>query len=164
MAAKEIRIRRATRNDGEYIWKVHTSAIRETCRSKYSEDEITAWTSRLAPDTYDSVIRGKALYVAQTEDDEVVGFGQLDVVKGEVEAVYVRPEFEGAGIGSRLLEMLEIVAGECGVKRLFLDSSLNAVGFYQYAGYEPREETMHPLSGGLAIAAVRMEKDLPAAL
>jgi len=160
MTATEVRIRRATRNDGEHIWKVHTSAIRETCRSKYSEEEILAWTSRLAPDTYDSVIRGKAMYVAQHED-EVVGFGQLDVVKGEVEAVYVRPEFEGAGIGSRLLEMLETVAVECGVKRLFLDSSLNAVGFYQYAGYEAREETMHPLSGGLSIAAIRMEKDLP---
>jgi N-acetylglutamate synthase-like GNAT family acetyltransferase len=161
MATTEIRIRRATRNDGEHIWKVHTTAIRETCRSRYSEEEIAAWTSRLAPDTYDSVIRGKAMYVAQSED-EVVGFGQLDVVKGEVEALYVRPEFSGEGVGSRLLRMLEIVAQECGLKRLFLDSSLNAEKFYQFAGYQSREETMHPLSGGLSIAAVRMEKVLPA--
>jgi N-acetylglutamate synthase-like GNAT family acetyltransferase len=161
MATTEIRIRRATRNDGEHIWKVHTTAIRETCRSRYSEEEIAAWTSRLAPDTYDSVIRGKAMYVAQSED-EVVGFGQLDVVKGEVEALYVRPEFSGEGVGSRLLRMLEVVAQECGLKRLFLDSSLNAEKFYQFAGYQSREETMHPLSGGLSIAAVRMEKVLPA--
>lgn len=159
MATEEIRVRRAARNDGEHIWRVHTAAIRETCSSRYTDEEINAWTSRLTPDSYDSVIRGKALYVAQS-DDRIIGFGQLNVVTGEVEAVYVLPDYTGKGIGSRLLDTLEEVARECGLKRLHLDSSLNAVGFYEHKGYVIKGETHHVMLTDVSLPCMRMEKAL----
>lgn len=159
MATDDIRIRRAARNDGEHIWRVHTAAIRESCSSRYSDEEINAWTSRLTPDSYDSDIRGKALYVAQN-DEQVIGFGQLNVVTGEVESVYVLPAHAGTGIGARLLQTLEEVARECGLKRLHLDSSLNAVGFYEHAGYTVKGETYRAMETDVSLPCIRMEKPL----
>ncbi len=157
----EIKVRRAARSDGEHIWRVHTAAIKGSCGDRYTVEEIDAWTSRLSPDSYDAQIRGKALYVAQ-DDEQVVGFGQLDVVSGEVEAVYVLPDQAGRGIGGLLLRTLEDVARECGVKRLHLDSSLNAVGFYEHEGYVVRGETWRAMQSDVSLPCIRMEKTLKA--
>lgn len=159
MTAETIRIRRATRGDGESIWRVHTAAIRGSWGERYAPEEIDAWISRLSPSSYDGLIRGKAMYVAQ-DDNRVVGFGQLDVMAREVDAVYVLPDASGRGVGGLLLRTLEDVARECGVKRLALNASLNSVAFYQNRGYEPKGRSRCSSHADLSLECVRMEKDL----
>ena len=75
---------------------------------------------------------------------------------GEVRAVYVHPDHARHGVGSALLAELEGYARGRGLDRLSLQSSLNAVGFYERAGYERVGEGESP--GGLAV--VGMEKVL----
>jgi GNAT superfamily N-acetyltransferase len=150
-------VRRATQDDREAIWTVHVRAIREICASSYPADSITAWAQLLSPDSYVGVLREHFFIVAQ-DAGAILGFGQLDQAKGEVEAVYVRPDRKGQGVGTTILSHLEEAAREAGLKRLQLSSTLNAVPFYERAGYAREGRTVHRLPTGVELPCVRMSK------
>lgn len=152
-------IRRATEADRQAIWTVHTRAIRETCSGSYSAAQIAAWAGVLSPDSYVTVLRERFFVVAEGTDG-IVGFGQLDQTTGEVNAVYVLPTRQGEGIGRELLRSLEDAAGVAGLKRLQLSATLNAVAFYERAGYVREGPAAHRLSTGEELSCVRMSKDL----
>ena len=152
-------IRRANQSDNESIWRVHTSAIREVCRQQYTEEQVEGWSSFLKPNSYEEVIETREFFVAE-EDGAIVGFGQLNLEKREVEAVYVSPEKLGCGIGYQLLQTLEQKATAHGLSKLQLSSTLNAVGFYERAGYSRLHDSKHSLPNGMELSCVYMEKAL----
>jgi len=154
-----MKIRQAVQTDRQQILEVHTSAIRELCAEHYTAAELAAWSGRLQEDSYERVIREHEFLVA-VDADVVVGFGQLDVVTGEVKAVYVRPSAVRLGVGSRLLSELENVARRQGLAELFLDSSLNAAPFYERASFRSIERRVHRVDAAVEIACVRMLKNL----
>jgi len=67
---------------------------------------------------------------------------------------------KGQGVGWRLLCTLEERARAYGLKSLRLTSSLNAVSFYERAGFKSVEELTETISPGVERASVRMFKDL----
>jgi putative acetyltransferase len=152
-------IRRAKPEDNDSIERVHLRAITEICSSHYTPVEIKAWAKPRKPDYYVESIRRKEFYVAE-ESSTVVGFGTLNQTSGEIEAVYIMPEFAGRGVGRKILNVLEERARVLGLKYLYLDSSLNAVAFYRQLGFEPQQETKHRLSSGVEIGCVLMKKEL----
>ena len=81
---------------------------------------------------------------------------------GEVEAVYVHPSATRRGVGLKLLTTLEARAREAGLESLHLCASLNAVEFYERAGFARQELTSHRLANGVEIACVLMSKELRA--
>jgi GNAT superfamily N-acetyltransferase len=157
-----VTIRRATDADRNAIWTVHVRAIREVCSSSYSADQIAAWSGLLSPDSYVEVVRERFLVVAE-DSSGVVGFGQLDQAKGEVDAVYVLPGRQGEGIGRTLLHSLEEAARSAGLERLRLSATLNARPFYESAGYVRQGAARHRLPTGVELECVRMAKELPPA-
>jgi N-acetylglutamate synthase-like GNAT family acetyltransferase len=154
-----IAVRRAREEDCEGIWRVHTRAIREIANSHYTPAETESWASPRQPEHYVESIRNKEFYVAE-EDGAVIGFGTLDHKQNEIEAVYVSPEVVRRGVGSAILRRLEERARELGIKSLKMDASLNAVPFYQSAGYESQKEMKHRLASGVEIGCVLMTKEL----
>ncbi|HSF25484.1 MAG TPA: GNAT family N-acetyltransferase, partial [Blastocatellia bacterium] len=67
-----------------------------------------------------------------------IGFGGIDKDAVEqIRYVYVIPEYQGSDLrlGSRILETLEEVARQVGIRLIRLHSTPNAVGFYEKAGY-----------------------------
>ena len=92
------------------------------------------------------------------EGDVIVGFGVLNQESAEVEAVYVRPEADRRGIGLEVLGKLEERAGALGLGELRLNASLNAVPFYEKAGYVAQAESKYRLATGVEIACVPMVK------
>jgi len=154
-----VSLRPAEQADREQILEVHVSAIRALCATHYTPEQIEAWAGRLRADSYDRVIRERELLVA-IEGDVVIGFGQLDVATGEVEAIYVRPSAVRLGVGSSLLCELEAIARSACLQELFLDASLNAVDFYERSGFLIVEQRMHQFESGADIACVRMIKQI----
>jgi GNAT superfamily N-acetyltransferase len=132
-------IRRARQEDRGAIWHVHTMAIREVCKSHYSERELEIWTDVLRPGRYEEPIRKGPFYVA-VEGGSIIGFGNLNQKSGEIEALYVAPDHVGRGVGRRILKALENVALGSGLKFLCISSSLNAVKFYEMAGYKRQKQ------------------------
>ncbi len=152
-------VRRAREEDGESIWRVHTRAIREIARSHYTLEETEAWAGPRKPEHYVESIRNNEFYVAE-EDGAVIGFGALNQKQGEIEALYVSPEVAGRGVGKAILQELEGRAKDLGIKSLRMDASLNAVPFYESAGYEQQREMKHRLASGVEIDCVLMTKEL----
>ena len=132
-------IRKARQEDKKSIWHVHIRAIEEVCKSHYSKEEIQTWTEVLKPARYEESIRKGPFYVA-VEGERIVAFGNLNQESAEIEALYVDPDHVKRGVGIRILKTLENVARDSGVTLLRLTSSLNAVRFYQMAGYKPEKQ------------------------
>ena len=133
--------------------------IKEVCASHYAPEEIEAWAKPRNPDHYVESIHSTEFYVSE-ENGNIIGFGTLNQASEEVEAVYVVSEVARRGIGQRILCKLEERARDLGWKSLHLDSSLNAIPFYQRLGYEPQQETKHRLSSGVEIGCVVMKKEI----
>jgi GNAT superfamily N-acetyltransferase len=150
-------IRRARDTDREAIWRVHSESIRGLCAGWYGEAEIGIWVGRLTPEVYRGAILNRVVLVAE-QDGEMIGFGQLDLDRGEVEAVYVVPGTVRRGVGSRLLRSLEEVARSRGLGRLRLCASLNAQAFYAARGYRPVQKELHRLTDTVALDCIRMDK------
>ncbi|MGI4788253.1 MAG: GNAT family N-acetyltransferase [Janthinobacterium lividum] len=132
-----IKIRPATVEDRQALWQVHTSSIRQSAVSHYNTVQIEAWAGRLVADYYTP--DPEVFIVAEADSAGIVGFGEISIQWAEITAVFVAPDYSRHGIGSRLLQALEEIAIRHGLTQLVLDASLNAVAFYENAGY--RQET-----------------------
>lgn len=127
--------------------------------SHYSQEVVRVWAERLQPEKYAEAIGSNEFFVAE-EDGVVVGFGELDQAGGEIAGLYVSPDVASRGVGQKLLWTLEERARACGLESLHLMSSLNAVSFYERAGFKSLGEMTKTLSPGVERASVRMFKDL----
>jgi GNAT superfamily N-acetyltransferase len=116
-------IRIATSKDRDSIEQVY----RASAGNEFSLDEAE-WIRW---------IENRSLLVAEF-NDHVVGFGGIDVhAKEQLKWLYLTPEFQGRGIGSRLLGKLEQVGWSCGLKSIKLHSTPNSESFYRKSGYTP---------------------------
>ena len=80
-------------------------------------------------------VKNQGLVVAEV-DDHLVGFGGIDVnAKEQLKWLYLTPEFQGRGIGSKLLGELEEIGWRSGLKSIRLHSTPNSQSFYRKSGY-----------------------------
>ncbi|EMA43713.1 GNAT family N-acetyltransferase [Halococcus saccharolyticus] len=149
-------VRLATHEDRAALPALHTAAVEAFGPDGYDADQVRKWAKadERSPDDYDVDATDEHFTVAVRES-EVAGFGHLVLDAGEVHAVYVHPDHAGRGVGSALLAELEGYARGRGCSVLTLQSSLNAAGFYEKAGYERVGESESP--GGLAVVEMRKE-------
>jgi GNAT superfamily N-acetyltransferase len=152
-------IRRAKEDDCLTIARVHASAVRAIPISYYAPEEIEAWAIPHKLESYQQFVHNREFYVA-TKDEVIVGFGVLNPETRQIEAVYASPETRGQGVGLKLLQKLEEQGRGLGFEALHLNASLNAVGFYQRAGYLAQEESKYRLASGVEIRCVPMIKAL----
>ena len=67
-----------------------------------------------------------------------VGTGALK--KGKIEGVFVKPDFQGQGIGKAIMSELEKLAVSHGISEITLNVSLPSKKFYQDLGYAILDE------------------------
>jgi len=150
-----VTVRPATPSDRDRIRECHVAAVRARGPEAYDERQVAAWADEGAPaEDYPVEAGGHHVVVAElrdptASDGDVVGYGHLVPTDREIRAVYVHPDAGGRGVGRALLDALESRARDLRLDDLTLWSSLNAVGFYERAGYERRgRETMMTVHGG----------------
>ncbi|GAA0230956.1 GNAT family N-acetyltransferase [Halobacterium noricense] len=155
-------IRPATEADAESILDLHVASIRAFGPERYRDEQVEAWATKpLGSAPYRESVRNEFEHLVVAEvDDEIAGFGRLDYGNAVVDAVYVHPDFVRDGVGSALLSHLETEAAAKNIESLSLRASLNAVPFYEQAGYERVETVAHETTGGVELASVEMTKTL----
>lgn len=115
-------IRTASPEDKESIQEIYISAVGSLTASAEAD--------------WDPLIRAGGLLVAQ-EAGRIIGFGGLDVnAKEQLKWLYLLPQQQGAGVGSAILQRLEVIGWAAGLKSLRLHSAPGAVEFYRKHGYE----------------------------
>ncbi len=139
LSKDEIKYRKYRRFDLDGILSLFYHTVHEVCVYDYSPQQLKAW----APENLNKSAWGKSLrknicYVAEYQG-EIVGFGDLFFKGNEINRLYTHKDFQGLGIASHILTLLEAEALRFGFDEIILESSLTAKRFYQSQGFECRD-------------------------
>lgn len=126
-----ITVRGAAPADADAISKVILAALHETNAQDYPPEVITSLAAEFGPERIRQMMAEREMLVAIREA-EVVGTASL-----QGKSVRTAPRLHGSGIGTMLIARLEDRARERSVDRLWVRSSITAVGFYRRLGYVP---------------------------
>jgi ribosomal protein S18 acetylase RimI-like enzyme len=95
--------------------------------------------------TVESMVSGRTTSWVCVHDESLVGFSTGDHPSGEILVVAVSPDFEGKGIGKRLLHAVAESLQTGGCIRLWLAASSDprsrSHGFYRCLGWVPTGQT-----------------------
>ena len=127
-------IRVAEAGDIEVVVALRYAALSTSAPSVYSPREVAELLGSLDVDELHAMVKDRQLFVAET-DGRIVGCAGW---RGKVlRHVYVAPDSEGGGIGTRLVRRAESdFQDRTSAARLHVGSVLYARGFYEKLGYE----------------------------
>ena len=72
----------------------------------------------------------KKQYFVCEENGKILGIGALNKKENEVKTMYIHPKFQGKGIGTEILKVVEKEAKKRGIKKLILYTHNPAFKFY----------------------------------
>ncbi|MCL1074295.1 GNAT family N-acetyltransferase [Shewanella dokdonensis] len=151
-------IRAANEHDAEALWELRHQAIVVGCRGHYSPAVLSRWSEGVMPPGFEQMVSG-AFYLLE-QHDEILACGMLDIPNRKIEALFVRPNTMGKGYGRLMLQHLEQLAVTCNIRQLSLESSLNAVLFYQRCGWQSLGHSRYHSPKGIILDCVLMAKTL----
>ncbi len=156
-AVMNFRVRDATINDQGAMSEIHASAIMAINSVFYSEAMKQSWATGLRPEGYaKGESEGEHYRVAVDSDNHVCGF--CSTKADTLVALYVRPEHQGNGLGTLLLNDYERNIERRGVPIAKLTASLNAEAFYVTRGWVTTSSETFQSRGGLSLQVVKMTK------
>ena len=154
-------IREATIYDECKILKIHKEAIEVGCKDHYSEKQIASWATPQELPPYEERLKNSLFLIAE-DSNKCIGFGSINRDKAEIETLFVSPDYFGKGIGSEILFQLEKTVNLQSNHQVQVDSSKNAVPFYEKHGYQQHSECMHIEPDGTEVQCIRMVKEINA--
>jgi putative acetyltransferase len=150
-------LRRASRRDWEAVLEVREACIRSLSPDFYTDGEVEGWLAREnAAGTRERLERGTIW--AGLCRGRVVGYSCG--VPGEVEGLFVHPDFQGVGLGRRLLQKAEEPSVARREEFIRVISTHNAKPFYRAQGYRSLKVVSFRFPSGLEIEAHELRKDL----
>lgn len=127
-------IRRYQFGDESAIWDVYFRSTHESNSRDYHSDLLNRWApaDQDMSECSDRCIQ-KNPFVAII-GDRIVGMAELEE-DGFIDYFYVSPDFQGQGVGSKLLARIESEAVEMNLSELTADVSLTAKEFFAARGF-----------------------------
>lgn len=129
-------------SDYEEIFTVMQSSARELSRKAYNDqlqDTFDKFYVDKTPDYVRQTLKDRYSYtVVAKNDNRIVGFIQLKYHNniGNLSHLYILPGYEGNSIGTRLLGFVKEKAVQLNMTKLYTESTLNALGYYEKNGFE----------------------------
>ena len=144
MSTLAIEIRKAEPRDAEAIADVHNLAWRGAYAGIIPYKSLTAMIGRRGPDWWAKAIRRAATVIVVEIGGVVAGYATLGRNRarglrqeGEIYELYLRPEYQGIGLGSRLFAAARDRLKSSGLRGLVvwaLEENSGALDFYRGAG------------------------------
>ncbi|ODN72099.1 Phosphinothricin N-acetyltransferase [Methylobrevis pamukkalensis] len=146
-----IDIRRAKLQDAAAVAEVHDHAWRNAYRGILPGVDLERMVERRGPQWWQRAIRRKIHLLVLEVDRQIVGYATLGPSrmrslphKGEIYEIYLRPEYQGIGLGRRLFQAARSLLDDMRFKGLAvraLKANDTAVGFYRRLGGNALLET-----------------------
>lgn len=134
MTSSSISLREAAPNDLDAILKIFEECIDVTAVNDYSEEQRKVWKSSIrTPEKWLKRIEEQEFWLA-TDGKNVAGFASLKNSQ-YIDCMYVSPRFQSQGIAQLLLDQIESLAKDQGIRVLSSDVSHTARGFFEKNGY-----------------------------
>lgn len=133
-------IRRFKKEDSVELAEVIAKTLRTTNIKDYSHEYIENDISFLTAEKLIERSTWTNLYVV-CEGERIIGCGAIGAYWGKEDesslyTIFVLPEYQGKGIGRKIVETLEQDEYFLRAKRIEIPSSITAVEFYRKMGYE----------------------------
>lgn len=151
-------IRRFHIDDAQAVSDLIAKTLRTTNIRDYSAEHIEEDVKRLTPEYLIAQAEGRHSYTV-IEDDRIVSCGTIGSywgIEGESSlfTIFVLPEYQGRGIGRRIIETLEQDELFLNSRRIEIPASITATPFYRKMGYDYKNGITEPDGERL----IRLEK------
>ncbi|MCW2317797.1 putative acetyltransferase [Rhodoblastus acidophilus] len=158
--AENIALRPALPADAPALAALFRLSVETLGVEDYSEAQVEAW-SALAEDEAEFARKlAGALTIVATLGGAIAGFAALKGADA-LYMLYVHPHFARRGVASALCDAMEKLAAARQAKKLTVDASDGAEGFFARRGYAPQKRNM-TFVGDEVLGNTTMTKDLPA--
>lgn len=151
-----IKIRKYRKGEEDVLRQICRDTTRHVNVLEYGSVLVEKWVARLA----DSVQWRQRLQqhnpLIAENDGEIVGFAELDPT-GRINAFYSHHQWQQRGVGSALLEAIEIEAKTAGITCITVVSSIGASKFFEHRGFRAVEERQS-LTGGTSSKSLLLIK------
>lgn len=149
-------IRKFHENDAEKVSVMIINTLKTSNSKDYLPEEIAFFEMQFQPAGVAERASWTHFYVAE-EGEAIIGCGAIGPYWGsETESslftIFVLPEYQGKGIGRKIIETLEKDEYFLRADRVEIPASVTAVGFYRKLGYDykngvdrPDEERLYRL-------------------
>ena len=132
-------IRRFKNEDSVELSEVIAKTLRTTNSKDYSPEFIEKEIAFFTPEKLIERATWVHFYVV-CEDEKIIGCGGIGAFWGKEDesslfTIFVLPEYQGKGIGRKIIETLEQDEYFLRAKRIEIPASITAVGFYKKMGY-----------------------------
>lgn len=139
-------IRVAQQEDIEMLFEIRTSVI-ENYQSRNEIADLGITAASVA-----EMLKTDCCAWLAELDDQAVGFSIANKTEKTIFGMFVRPNFEGRGVGRHLMEVAENWLWSNKIDEISLitgnDPNLRAYGFYLHLGWMPMQvETDGPFNG-----------------
>ena len=151
MSTLSIDVRRAKVEDAAEIAAVHDAAWRNAYRGVLPGLDLERMVERRGPAWWTKAIRRQVVVLVLEVDRRIVGYATLGPsrmktlpYRGEIYEIYLRPEFQGVGLGSRLFQAARRMLGDMrfqGLAVRALRANEGALAFYRRLGGRTVVET-----------------------
>jgi len=155
-----IRVRDARFEDVPEVLRLIERAIERGCRQHYTARERRGVYASYALRAFLDVVGPYDTLVAESDSGALIGVAQLDSAAGWLRALFVDDEVQGHGLGTALLAHVMARAAARGNRRLLGAMALNAVPFYERAGFRRCAGRDRLLVAGILVAVTPMERVL----
>lgn len=163
--AKAVSIRLVGLDEHSHVRNLHARAMSSESADSLTESEIAAFVAFVRSPAYSDMLRAESLYGAFI-DGQLIGTASWQVNGDDgqlarISSVYVDPMFMRMGIGCRLLAEVEARAFRSGFNQLGISSTINAVPFFERAGYQVASRGVKTLGAGCALPVAFLRKIVP---
>ncbi len=153
-------IRKYKPGEEPYLWQLFYNTVHHINRRDYSQTQIDAWApADIDPSIPTSKIRSISPYVVIL-DGTIVAYADLQS-DGFIDHFFCHHQYQGRGIGGRLLAQLESMARRRGMSELRAEISISARPFFEAKGFTVTNEQQMQLRGQ-TLRNFKMSKQLNA--
>lgn len=151
-------VRRFDQRDAEEVSRLIIRTMREINIRDYDEEYIENTVSRMTPEDIKNRASWTHFYVF-CDDEAIIGCGAIGSYWGKADessffTIFVLPEYQGMGVGRRIIQTLEEDELFLGARRVEIPASVTACQFYRKFGYDYKDGVKEPDEEGL----IRLEK------
>ena len=153
-----LKIRKFSEKDAEAVSALLAVTLRTTNIKDYSSEYIENVIKTHQPQNILERASWTHFYVV-CDDEKIVGCGAIGPYWGKTDesslfTIFVLPEYQGVGIGRKIIQTLEQDEYFLRAKRIEVPASISATPFYLKMGYDYKNGIITPDSEGL----LRLEK------
>jgi len=131
----DIIIRPFTTQDRSMCGELFYQTVHTICSKDYSKEQLDIWAPEVSKSgNFPRPLENNFAYVSVI-DNLIVGFADI-TKEGYLDRFFVHKDYQGLGIGKKLLETIEKKAKDIGLKEISLEASSTARPFFAKMGYQ----------------------------